>query len=85
MQAAPGRGQEPHSAHPLGARRGIKRAAIADGHTIRVAAYHLLSEDDIDRDRGNRSCYERDRQAVDRRLAARLEGLGYRVSLDPAA
>jgi hypothetical protein len=53
---------------------------------IVVIAYHLLLL---------RSCgYEelggdyfdkRDRQAVERRLVRRLEGLGYKVSLDPVA
>jgi transposase len=70
----------------LASRRGKKRAAVAVGHTILVIAYNLLLQ---------RSCgYEelggdyfdkRDRQAVERRLVRRLEGLGYKVSLDPLA
>jgi transposase len=70
----------------LASRRGKKRAAVAVGHTILVIAYHLLLR---------RSCgYEelggdyfdkRDRQVVERRLVRRLEGLGYKVSLDPVA
>jgi transposase len=71
--------------HRLAARRGTKRAAVAVGHTILVIAYHLLSEDDIYRDLGDRYFDERDRQAVERRLVARLEGLGYTVALEPAA
>jgi hypothetical protein len=36
-------------------------------------------------DLGGRYFDERDRHTVERRLVARLEGLGYTVSLDPAA
>ena len=71
--------------HRLAARRGTKRAAVAVGHTILVIAYHLLSEDDIYRDLGDRYFDERDRHADERRLVACLEGLGYTVTLDPAA
>jgi transposase len=71
--------------HRLAARRGTKRAAVAVGHTILVIVYRLLSEGDVYRDLGDRYFDERDRQAVERRLVARLEGLGYTVSLDLAA
>jgi transposase len=71
--------------HRLAARRGTKRAAVAVGHTILVIAYRLLSEGDVYRDLGDRYFDERDRRAVERRLVARLEGLGYTVSLEPAA
>jgi transposase len=71
--------------HRLAARRGTKRAAVAVGHTILVIAHRLLSEGEVYRDLGERYFDERDRHAVERRLVARLEGLGYTVSLDPAA
>ena len=71
--------------HRLAARRGTKRAAVAVGHTILVIAYHLLNGEDVYRDLGATYFDERDRHAVERRLVARLEGLGYKVSLDPAA
>ncbi len=71
--------------HRLAARRGTKRAAVAVGHTILVIAYRLLSEGEVYRDLGDRYFDERDRHAVERRLVARLEGLGYTVSLAPAA
>jgi transposase len=71
--------------HRLAARRGTKRAAVAVGHTILLIAYRLLSEGDVYRDLGDRYFDERDRHAVERRLIARLKGLGYNVSLDPAA
>jgi len=71
--------------HRLAARRGTKRAAVAVGHTIMVIAYHLLNGEDVYRDLGATYFDERDRHAVERRLVARLEGLGYKVLLDPAA
>jgi transposase len=71
--------------HRLAARRGTKRAAVAVGHTLLVIAYHVLSEGEVYRDLGDRYFDERDQQAVERRLVARLEGFGYTVSLDPAA
>jgi transposase len=71
--------------HRLAARRGTKRAAVAVGHTILLIVHRLLSEGDVYRDLGVRYFDERDRHAIERRLVARLEGLGYTVSLDPAA
>jgi transposase len=71
--------------HRLAARRGAKRAAVAVGHTILLIVHRLLGEGDVYRDLGDRYFDERDRHAVERRLVARLEGLGYRVALEPAA
>jgi hypothetical protein len=58
---------------------------VAVGHTIFVIAYHLLRDGTDFQDLGPRSCDERDRRAVERRLVHRLEGLGYTVYLQPAA
>ena len=69
----------------LAARRGRAKAAVAVAHTILVIAYHLLTEGTVYRDLGGNYFDERDRQAVERRLVHRLEGLGYTVSLTPAA
>jgi len=69
----------------LAARRGKSRAAVAVGHTILVIAYHLLRDGTDYHDLGHRYFDERDRRAVERRLVHRLEGLGYTVSLAPAA
>ncbi len=69
----------------LAARRGKSRAAVAVGHTILVIAYHLLRDGTEYHDLGPRYFDERDRRAVERRLVHRLEGLGYKVSLGPAA
>jgi transposase len=69
----------------LAARRGKSRAAVAVGHTILIIAYHLLRDGTGYHDLGPRYFDERDRRAVERRLVHRLEGLGYTVSLQPAA
>ncbi len=69
----------------LALRRGTKRAVIAVGHTILVIAYYLLQRDDRYHDLGPHYFDERDRQLVQRRLVRRLEQLGFKVSLEPAA
>jgi transposase len=68
-----------------GARRGRARAAIAVAHSILIMAYHVLMEGTLYRDLGDNDFDERDRQAVERRLVHRLQGLGYTVSLTSAA
>ena len=69
----------------LAARRGTKRAAVAVGAQILRIMYHLLKEDQDYEERGGRVLHDRDRAAVERRLVKRLEALGNRVVLEPAA
>jgi transposase len=73
----------------LAARRGAKRAALAVAHSILVQVYVLLTRPEEDyHDLGGQYFDVRDRQAIERRLVRRLEGLGYHVSLElstPAA
>ena len=71
--------------HRLIARRGKKRAAVAVGHTILVIAYHLLKHQTTYQELGSDYFDQRDHEALRRRLLHRLEGLGYGVSLAPAA
>ena len=66
----------------IAARRGKSRAAVAVGHSILVIAYHLLQRGTDYQDLGPNYFDERDRQATERRLVHRLEGLGYKVSLE---
>jgi transposase len=68
----------------LVARRGKSRAAVAVGHSILVIIYHLLTEGTAYEDLGPQYYDTRDRHAVERRLVHRLEGLGYKVSLERA-
>jgi hypothetical protein len=69
----------------LAARRGRSRAASAVGHTILVINFQLLRNGTDEYDLEHRSCDERDRRAVERRLVHRLESLGDTASLQPAA
>jgi transposase len=66
-------------------RRGRKKAIVAVGHTILTTAYHLLKDSATYQELGARYFEERDRQAVERRLVHRLEGFGYKVTLEPVA
>lgn len=69
----------------LAARRGTKKAEVALAHTILVIAYHVLTRREPYRDLGPNYFDEHDRQAVERRLVRRLEKLGLKVSIEPAA
>jgi transposase len=69
----------------LAGRRGKKKALVAVGHSILVIAYHLLHHACPYAELGGAYFEERDRLAVERRLVRRLEGLGYKVTLEPAA
>jgi transposase len=69
----------------LSARRGKKKAAVAVGHSIAVIAYHLLGRATVYQDLGPLYFDERDRDRVRRRLVARLEQLGYKVTTEPLA
>ncbi len=64
-------------------RRGKKKAAV--GHSILVIAYHLLKKGTVHSDLGANCFDERAKDAAQRRLVNRLERLGYRVDLQPAA
>jgi transposase len=88
VEAAQAAGRTKHSYlgaqyRRLAARRGRKRATVAVGHTILRIAYHLLEQDEGYRDLGVHYFDERERRAVQQRLVRRLEGLGYRVALEP--
>jgi transposase len=69
----------------LAARRGRAKAAVAVAHSILIIVYHVLTEGTVYRDLGANYDDERNRQAVERRLMHRLQGLGYTVTLEPAA
>jgi transposase len=67
----------------LSARRGKKRAIVALGHTILIAAYHMLKEGVDYRDLGSDYFDQRRRARTTKHLVSRLEGLGYEVKLEP--
>jgi transposase len=67
----------------LASRRGKKKACVAVGHTILGIAYHVLDRGTTYEDLGPQHFDRRDRAALERRLVTRLEGLGYKVTLEP--
>lgn len=69
----------------LAAKRGAKKAAVALGHTILTIVYHLLQRGTAYQELGGTFFDERDRTRVQHRLVRRLEGLGFRVALEPLA
>jgi transposase len=71
--------------HRLAARRGSKKAAVAVGHTILVIAYYLLTRQKNYHDLGSHYFDERDHERVTQRLIHRLEVLGHKVTVEPAA
>ncbi len=66
-------------------RRGGKKGAVAVGHSILEIAYHIIKGGTVYEDLGVHYFDERDRQAVERRAVNRLEGLGFKVTLEPVA
>lgn len=69
----------------LAARRGKQRAAIAVVHSILVIAYHMLQRGTDYVELGGDYFDKRNEQQVQRHLVKRLEHLGYKVTLEPAA
>lgn len=68
------------------ARRGSKRAAVATGHAILIAAWHVLSRHEPFENLGPDYWDARRNPAAEtRRLLRRLEALGHRVTIEPAA
>lgn len=71
--------------HRLSARRGRKRAIVAVGHSILVAAYYILLRRRHYIDLGDNYFDERERAALQTRLTRRLEKLGLKVTVEPLA
>jgi transposase len=68
----------------LGARRGKKRATIAVAHSLLTTIYHMLARGTEYEDLGDLHFDRRDASRVQHRLVQRLEGLGFRVTLEAA-
>jgi transposase len=69
----------------LAGRRGRKRAAVAVGHTLLVIAYQLLKEGRPYEDLGADYLERLEPERLTRSLVKRLERLGHKVVLEPAA
>jgi transposase len=70
--------------HRLAARRGKKRAITAVAHSLLVVIYHMVTTGRTYEDLGPNHLEYRDRDRLKHRLVHRLEGLGYKVSLEAA-
>jgi transposase len=71
--------------HRLRARRGAKRAAMAIGHKILIAAYHMLATRRPYKDLGGTYLDGLEKRRTTRNLVRRLERLGYEVTLGEKA
>jgi hypothetical protein len=66
----------------LAGRRGQKRAIVAVGHSLLVAFYHLLKDDELEyRELGGNYFDLLNPTRLSRHLVKRLESLGYEVTL----
>ena len=65
----------------LCARRGKLRAAVALGHTILVAAYHMLADGTFDEDLGADYLDRLDKRRTSNQLIRRLNSLSFNVQL----
>jgi hypothetical protein len=72
--------------HRLAARRGVKKGAVAVGHSNLLIIHALLRNPTMtSTNLGFHYFDERDRQAVERLLVKRLEALGNQVTIQPVA
>jgi hypothetical protein len=69
----------------LARRRGRKRAVLAVGHAILRVAYHLLKSGTTYNELGADYYDRRPADHLKRSLVRRLEGLGLKVTLEPAS
>ena len=67
----------------ISVRRGAKRAALAVAHTILVTMYHMLTRGTSYNELGGAYFDQRNVKRVVHRSVARLENLGFKVSLVP--
>lgn len=69
--------------HRLAARRGKKRACVAIGHSILVAAYHMLKYGNHYHELGENYFDKLNKDKIQHRLVKRLENMGHKVTLEP--
>jgi transposase len=67
----------------LAARRGSKRATIAVAHNLLAIAYYILRDGTCYQDLGPDHFDRLDPEGLRRRLTKRLQGLGFKVTLEP--
>ena len=69
----------------LAARRGTKRAIVAVAHSLLIAAYYIIRDEVTYHDLGAAHFDRMAPAQLTRSLVKRLERLGHRVTLEPAA
>ena len=69
----------------LCARRGKLRAAVAVGHSILVAIYHMLANGTVHQDPGPEFLDNLDKRRTSKQLVRRLNSMGFDVQLTPIA
>jgi transposase len=69
--------------HRLARRMGKKKAVMAVSHSIIVIIYHLLHDKEPYSDLGATYFEELDKERIEKASVRRLEGLGYKVTLQP--
>ena len=67
--------------HRLASRRGKKRAAVAIGHKILVAAYHIIKEKTKYRELGAEYLDQKQKGQLKKYWVKKLEKLGFQVNL----
>jgi transposase len=67
----------------LSIRRGAKRAAVAVSHSLLVIVYNVLTRQTRYQDLGADYLDRRNEEGLTRRLIARLERLGHKVTVEP--
>lgn len=68
--------------HRVASRRGRKRAIVAVGHKILIAAYHILKNKTSYQELGEGHIDQQQKSSLKRYWTKRLENLGYKVSLE---
>jgi transposase len=69
--------------HRIAARQGMKKAAVAVAHRILMLAYYIIRDGSIYREAGGDFYDRRNPQRTAKRLARRLQRIGYEVTLTP--
>lgn len=70
--------------HRIAARAGMKKAAVAVAHRILMLAYYIIRDGSIYREAGGDVYDRRNPERTAKRLARRLQRIGYEVTLAPA-
>jgi transposase len=66
-------------------RMGVKRAAVAIAHKIPVAVFHILADGTVYEDLGPGSLDSVSKARTSKHRVRRVEALGFRVAIEPAA